>query len=119
MDICALCRDDVTITEGVTTGVCGCKMLYHSECLDELRNYGFDCPICHKSAYTLISNSQNYYDGDQLIDPAIINIMENFLNKYQAQPNIITFGLFLFSSILFTCIVLIPTLMHNELFRKF
>ena len=100
METCCICLDN--LEKFVYPDGCNCKVKMHKQCLTEIKNYGFCCPICRKRRpYRLPSPNRHL---DTFFERNFIDYPMNiFLNMN--NPLGIVF-MILYFTILFLCVLL-------------
>jgi len=98
---CSFCFDILIDCESVITHNCACKVKYHNDCLKQLNDNGWDCPICRKknNNYNKLKHNGEFTDY----------IFTSFISN----PTIETFTLFFLMSIMITFMYVIPCILYQ------
>ncbi len=106
MDTCCLCFDDDYNL--ITPKHCSCKIKLHDKCLIILENNGFLCPICKKKEIIQRRRIRQFRHIFQNEGTFFERIMESPLALFELYPNIITFLILFFFSLIFCFFILLP-----------
>lgn len=110
---CGICFDEL-VGEINSSTLCGCKLMYHNECLQSWYLKMPCCPVCRKVNGTSIQSQCN-----ALIYSVSTMYEMLFFNPFLKNPGALTFIMTLFGSFVFTFLYLIPYLIFNLFFMKY
>lgn len=104
---CSFCFDVLDNCDVTYADKCLCKVKYHIQCIKDLNDNGWDCPICRKK-----NNNYNRYNNT--INTPIINqnninsFLNIFFELFISNPNVITFLFFFIFSIIISVTCILP-----------
>ena len=106
MDTCCLCFDDDYNL--ITPKHCSCKIKLHDKCLIILENNGFLCPICKKKEIVQRRRIRQLRHIFQNEGTFFERIIESPMALFELYPNVFTFLILFFFSIIFCFFILLP-----------
>ena len=102
-DNCLICFEELN-DNIIYPLYCNCKIKLHIDCEKKMRENNFFCPICRIKIIQTIELNNN------IVQPSISWYCFYLFNKY---PNIATFVICLFLSLVITVIYIIPLLLFQ------